>query len=423
MIGRKYARRLPVVCLALGVLPAGCTGSAVELAAKPRRVDLAEFARSPGSSARLPSLASVPPSQPDQTPGLPFQLGAGDPDLAADIARGVDPTEVGRPGNRGVRPGEKTLVDSLIGQINGRPIFADEILEPIEDQLIAERNNLDYEQFRRKARAIVLDRMQAVVRNELYLAAAESSLSSEEQQGLLFLLRSMREQEIAKFGGGSLEEAERTLQRDEGLSLEEYLAVKKDELLLDRLVRQQIVTRVLVSWRDIEREYERHFDEFNLPATVTLSRIRLSSDQTDRIEEVKQKLAAGEDFGDVAEWAGMNDRGVMDTFKMGPGGLTDIEINDAYKPYLAGLEVGDTTEAFPVRNRTMWLHVTSIAEPEALTVYDDKVQTGIREMIFARRFQEEQARYMSELLEKSTLDELNEMVERVFQIALRRYGQ
>lgn len=423
MIGRKYARRLPVVCLALGMLPAGCTGSAVEMAAKPRHVDLAEFAQVPGSSARPQNVASVPSSQHDQTPSLPFQLGAGDPDLATEIARGGDPTRVTRTGNRGVRPGEKTLVDSLIGQINGRPIFADEILDPIEDQLIAERNNLDYEQFRRVARAIVMERMRFVVENEMYLSEAETSLSSEEKRGLLFMLQSMREQEIAKFGGGSLEEAERTLQRDEGLSLDEHLAFKKDEFLINRLRRQQIMSRVIVSWRDIEREYERHFDEFNPPATVTLSRIRLSSDQTDRIDEVNEKLAAGEDFGDVAEWVGMNDRGVMDTFTMGPGGLTDIELNEAYIPYLAGLEVGDTSESFPVRNRMMWLHVTSIDQPQARSVYDEDVQLRIHEFIFGQRLMEERNRYMFELLEKSTLDELNEMVEKVLQIALRRYGR
>lgn len=315
------------------------------------------------------------------------------------------------------------LVDSLIGQINGRPIFADAILEPIEDQLIAESNNLDPVQFRRKARKIVTEFMHFVVKNELFLSQAESSLSSQEQQGLLFMLRSMREQEIAKIGGGSLEEAERTLQRDEGMSLEEHLALQKDKILLERLVRQQIMSRVIVSWRDIEREYERHYDEFNPPATVTLSRIRLPSDQKDRIDEVIEKLAAGEDFGDVAEWVGMNDRGLMDTFKMGPGGLTDIELNEDYKPFLAGLEVGDTTEGFVVRSRMMWLHVTSIDQPEARSVYDDDVQLDIRDRILGRRFRQEQARYMSELLEKSTLDELNEMVERVLQIAIRRYGQ
>ena len=138
---------------------------------------------------------------------------------------------------------------------------------------------------------------------------------------------------------------------------------------------------------------------------------------------MKQKLAAGEDFGDVAEWADMNDRGLMDTFKMGPGGVTDIELNEAYIPFLAGLEVGETTEGFEVRSRMMWLHVTSIDQPEARSVYDDDVQLIIQNMIFGRRMQEEQSRYMAELLEKSTLDELTEMVERVLLIALRRYGQ
>lgn len=257
----------------------------------------------------------------------------------------------------------------------------------------------------------------------MYLSEAEASLSSEEKRGLLFMLRSMREQEIAKIGGGSLEEAERKLQRDEGLSLEEYLEQQKEEILLNRITREKIISQVIVSWRDIEREYERQFDEFNPPATVTLSRIRISSDQTDKIEDVKQKLAAGEDFGDVAEWVGMFERGDMGPFTMGPGGQISDEFPEAYKPFLPGLEVGATSEGFPVRNWTMWLHVTSIDQPQARSVYDDDVQLALHQFLFARRYQEEKARYMSELLENSTLDEWNEMVERVLQIALRRYGQ
>ena len=71
----------------------------------------------------------------------------------------------------------------------------------------------------------------------------------------------------------------------------------------------------------------------------------------------------------------------------------------------------------------MWLHVTSIDQPQARSVYDEDVQLRIHESIFGQRLMEERNRYMSELLEKSTLDELNEMVEKVLQIALRRYGR
>ena len=66
--------------------------------------------------------------------------------------------------------GQRVVVDSLIGQVNGRPIYADEVLSPIMDRLQAEYLELPYASFRQRLITLVMDQLNAVVLNELIVA-------------------------------------------------------------------------------------------------------------------------------------------------------------------------------------------------------------------------------------------------------------
>ena len=77
-----------------------------------------------------------------------------------------------------VAPGE-SVVDSLVGQVNGRPLYADEVLGPVADQLNAEYLRLveestppQWEQFQRVLIKLVASQLQDLVLNELYLSEA-----------------------------------------------------------------------------------------------------------------------------------------------------------------------------------------------------------------------------------------------------------
>ena len=81
------------------------------------------------------------------------------------------------------KPGESVIVDSLVGHVNGRPIFADEFLEPIEDRLLRASEETIGIQREQVFMMIINDWLREVVLNELILAVAQASLTEQQQMG------------------------------------------------------------------------------------------------------------------------------------------------------------------------------------------------------------------------------------------------
>jgi hypothetical protein len=318
------------------------------------------------------------------------------------------------------RPGERIIVDSLVGHVNGRPVYADDFLEPIEDRLLRAAEETSGVQQEQMFRVIINDWLQDVVTNELILAEAEASLTDQQQMGLFAFLGMMYDEEIRR-GGGTKAGAERRRRRS-GEELDQYLGRQKEMVLVDQLRLQRISPRVIVSWRDIEREYRRRYDEFNPSATLTLARIRLSNSRPELIDDVDRRLSAGEPFAVIAEELGLANGGAWETFEMGPGGVADIDVSDAMKAALEGLEEGQTSGSLVLGSSTMWLNVAEVDEPENRSIYDPDVQLGLRAAILSRRAQIEWVRYVNTLLQGGVYAELDEMAEQLFRIALVRYG-
>ena len=401
--------------VAAAVAAAGCTQSK---SGDARTVTIAEFAQ-PAAAEGAVTPAEVGGETETVQPVVARDLGD---------AGGIDPYDFVEPDEfsdrailRPTEPGETVIVDSLVGHVNGRPIFADDFLEPIEDRLLRAAEETSGVERQQVFRVIINDWLQDVVTNELLLAEAESSLSSQEQMGLFAWLRMMYDEEIRR-GGGTRSGAEQRRQKA-GEDLDEYLGEQKDIVLIRQLQMQKIHPRVIVSWRDIEREYRRRHAEFNPLATVTLARIRVNPvTQSALVDSVNARLAAGEPFTEIAEDLGYADGGVWETFEMGPGGITDIEVSEVMKQALEGLEQGDTSEPFQLGSALLWLHVVEVQRPGARSIYEPSVQLGLRNSIRARRANREWFRYVNSLLERGVYDELEEMAERLYQIAMDRYG-
>ncbi len=321
-----------------------------------------------------------------------------------------------------VRPGDTVIVDSLVGHVNGRPIFADEFLEPIEDRLQRAAEEQRGGDLNRTFLRIINEWLRETVLNELILAESEASLSEQEQMGLFAMLDRVYDEEIRK-GGGTKSGAERRRQR-EGDGLDQYLGKQKDLVLIDHIRMAKIQPRVVVTWRDIEREYQRRYADFNPAATVTLARIRIDTEtEAALIEDVTRRLAAGESFAVIAEELGFRDGGRLKPLEAGPGGITDIEVSPVMKEALAGLVAGDTSPPFQLGSGTLWLHVVGLEQPRSLSIYDPGVQLGLRNAIHAHRSQVEWERYIDSLLQEGIHDDLEEMAERLFDIAMTRYGR
>ena len=329
-----------------------------------------------------------------------------------------------------VSPGESVIVDSLIGQVNGRPIYADEVLGPIADQLNAEYLQLvedaavpEWDLFQRTLIRLVGAQLQDLVLNELYLSEARAGLTSQEKTGLMAFMQNLREELVGE-RGGVFGEAEQQIMREEGLTWEEYLKMQEDQLLIRTLMHEKIQPNIMMSWKDVERLYNARKDQFQPEPKVTLGRIRLRTEGGDeKIQTVQSMFDAGDTFEVVAAWAGMPDDGIWDTFTMGEGGITDIEVADFYKTHLEGLGPGETSKSFVRGSYTIWVSVIEVNKPEQKDLYDPEVQSMLQGELLNRKMTQARQDFIENMLEQGIYDDLNQMQMRVIAIALSRYKE
>ncbi|MGA0174881.1 MAG: hypothetical protein ACO3NL_14740, partial [Phycisphaerales bacterium] len=318
--------------------------------------------------------------------------------------------------------GRNWPVESLVGQINGRPIFAGEFLAPIEDRLLRIAATPERAEARRGIIELVRARFEEFVDSELVISEAESGLSPEQKQGLFAWLTNLREEEIAR-RGGSTASAEESLLSQEGLSLEEFMARRRDIALASDLLRRKIDSRVIVSWRDVELEYQRREKDLNPPGLIRIGRIRLTerSDGAEKIAEVKSRFEKGESFAEVAASLGLPDGGFWREFPLTDQGLAGLDLSEEFRNALAAAPPGGAGPPIERAGAATWLGVLAEVRPEPVSLFDPGVQLMIREALRNQQFGIEQQRYLQSLRRRWVSDDINVMRERLVAIALDRY--
>jgi hypothetical protein len=322
---------------------------------------------------------------------------------------------------RKLDPGQSWPVEGLVGQVNGRPVFANAFLEPIADRLLSAAALRDRVEGRRVFVELVRLSFKDLVDNELIVADAESKLSPEQQQGLFAWLRSFQEETIAE-RGGSRAAAEASLEAEESQTLEQFVQQKRDIALVRRLMNERIEPRTIVSWRDIVQEYERRRAEFNPPPVLKLGRIRLNPrTDADAIAKVKAMAAEGKKFSEIAAELKLPDGGLWQTFDYPPDGIAGMPFTDATKERLTGLGIDVPSAPLEQRELVVWLGILALDRPPSRSLFDRDVQLQLRAELEGRRRAIDRQRYLDSLRSRWVTDEIGEMERRLVEIALERY--
>jgi hypothetical protein len=322
---------------------------------------------------------------------------------------------------RRVEAGEVWPVEGLVGQVNGRPVFADAFFNPIEDQLIAIAAMPDRVEARRALVTVVSRQFQEVVESELILAEAESRLSPEQQEGLFAWIRSLQEETIAQ-RGGSRAEAERSLASEDSMSLDDFLQMERDKALVRRLLSQRIEPRTIVSWRDVVQEYERRKGEFNPPPAIKIGRIRLdTANEAESIARARALLADGKGFAEVARTLNLPEGGFWNRYELPANGIEGLELSEAIKQRLDGLRVDQVSEPIEARGFVSWLAIMEVETQQQRSLYDREVQLALESELRGRRRIIERDRYIETLRSRWVTDDIQEMESRLVEIALQRY--
>ena len=347
-------------------------------------------------------------------------------------------------------------VESLVGQVNGRPVYANTVLAPIADQIAAEAHRhtrVELESAIRSALYYETETMGTIVRGgrmyelvitDLLLSEAVGSLSKEQSVGLISIVAKMRD-DLASSQGGSHTQLRTALETQVGVSVDEFLQLQRDQILIDALYRQRIWPKVNVTWRDIQREFE----QVTLTSTedvsisdervqailsglhggislgsieaakglVTIGMIRVKQED-ERVVEITEAFANGIAFSEVATSVGIENGGIWETFEFG-NGLEDIEVASKIKEQLVGLQEGEVRDPFQLGSSVIWLTIIEIQNPVSL--YNREIQIAMNNALRWVQFNREKDRYVESLWGEGSLEEVKKMADSVTAIAIQRY--
>ena len=211
------------------------------------------------------------------------------------------------------------------------------------------------------------------------------------------------------------------LDRQEGMSLDDFRRLTERQMLASQVQSIEILNRVAITDVEAREYYEAHIDEFTEPASVTLREIIIGMPRTGglladqrartRANGVMERLSEGEDFATVASE-------VSDAPSARNGGLIGPfqlnEIAETIQELIATLEVGGVSDLRRTPQGYQILLLEDLTDDTARPFED--VRNQISESVFNDRRQDEYAKYLDELRDEAIIEwksaELNEAYDR-----------
>ena len=319
-----------------------------------------------------------------------------------------------------VKPGEKWTIESLIGQINGRPVYAGKFMTSIEDRILRIVAENPPGNAQRLIEKLIQDRFQQYINNELIISEAEGMLSPEMQAGIFAWIQSIQEQTVAG-NGGNRTSASQSIEDQFGMNMEQYLKEKRDEALASDLLRRRVEPRTIVSWRDVERQYSMLEKEFNPEPRITIGRIRLQVSDELEIKNVQERFKRGETFAQVVTALNVPDGGKWQQYPLPKNGLAGLELADDIKKILLAVENGHVTEELRKGSTATWYCVTNVQEQATRSIFESALQRSIRRGLKEQRGAYERNRYLASLRDRWVTNDIDQMTKRLIVIAWERY--
>jgi hypothetical protein len=317
----------------------------------------------------------------------------------------------------------RVMADAMVGQINGKPVFASEVLDPLDGRLRAlAREVKEPLLFRRRAADLVFNNLRERLRSELVAAEARNRLTPQEREGLVRLLQRLQGFYQSQ-AGGSLEQARADLQQRTGeSSLDRILADERDQILVQRLLNEEVNSKVRVPFTSVERFYEENPDLFNPPGEAVFRVVVIDATEEARAREAAGSASAFEQlarsevnvfFRDKA-----GERRLPLSKPISEQELLSIKaVNEAAHRLAPGESAGPL--AFTTPSRQVWVRREADDKPPAQSLEEAQVQ--IAAVLAARKRQIEEGEFITGLLGSGSFSPLDPMTEQLVGLAVDRH--
>jgi len=408
---------------AMIVFLAGCNSGKKTRVVNAESIDAASFRDpdAPAAQAR-PVVVRTDTADHDESRNAVVAL-VGGPD-EVEMARTAEGESETKPGSRPrVRTSDaRLIVDQMVGQINGQPLYASDFFRDMDARLAASTETMGTREWLAFAQTEIRRTLQVRLREDLLLAEFQSALSLEERAGLLGFLQTVREQYLRN-NLGSEALADDHFRRTEGISLDEKIEQTKEREFIREQVRREVESRVHVSYRDIKKRYERDRASYETESTAHFRVIRIRTEDETTKAAVLEAFANGTPPVEIAaEYGRFNTsedglhRVVLEEDDVATQKIFDPpELNDPAR----SLRIGETAGPIEYRSGTWWICFESVDRPEATSLYD--VQLKIERELRYEYGREEEHRYLAELLSRSSYSSFEAMADRLIKFAAERY--
>jgi len=288
----------------------------------------------------------------------------------------------------------------IIARVNDQVITNDD-LSRAQSELAQEarQNNWNFEQTDQAQKNLLRD----LVDQQLLLSKGKQ-LGITGDTELVKRLDDIRKQNHLS----SMDDLEKAVEQ-QGTSYEDFKANIRNSIITQRVVRQEVGSKLQISQADIQQYYKDHLDSFTQPESIHLEEILIPTPQnsTDselnaanaKAKEVEAKLKAGATFADMAkQYSGgptAQEGGDLGDFKR--GALAKVLEDQTFN-----LPVGGYTE--PIRTRQGYIILKVTAHNPGGTPPLEKVEPQIEEALYMQKIDPAVRQYLTRLRTEAYID-------------------
>jgi len=291
--------------------------------------------------------------------------------------------------------GQET-VEAIVAIVNDDVITLFEYKAEHESLYQFLRSQLQGEEFSKQYEAQKKELLERMITERLLLQEArKSNLNVNEQ------LRMYIDNIKTQYNIESDEELRRQMAQ-QGIDFEVWRRQQEKALLQQAVIFSEVGRNIVIDETDVVNYFDQHPDEFTDPTEYKLRAISISSEEKNddevrvKIQEIDEKLAAGEDMAALAsqysEGPEKESQGDLGTFKQG-------ELAGPLQSAVENLEAGDMTSWIQMPNG--WYRIKLEEKKESRLKPFEEVKGEIENKLYNQEQQKKIQEYVEELKKRS----------------------
>lgn len=323
--------------------------------------------------------------------------------------------------------GQFINLGGVIAEVNGNPIYADNVLREVAPVLSARAKDLELEKFKSVAAQEISRQVDDMIRAEVEFAAADRNTAKDDKELAERLTEQWRSETITA-NKGSIE-ATRAAYRQQGQSFEDAVKERYRINLVRVYYTKKLLPRIQVTAAGMRAYYEANKEsQFTVHDNATFRLIKASSKDVGseaaaklKIDDLHARAVKGEDVEELAKFNQdpmlLKNKGLMGPIDRDAYVLVDVE------KAIWATDVGQITPVVKVGSDYYFAKVLEKKIGRVMAFSEESVQKQINEAVRAEQFGKMRKDMDQQLRKDSVVTKNPQMFENALQMAVQSYPQ